>query len=87
MPMEIKPGTNQLDVQLSPVPIQYGSLWGLIENADTGNIIVGALIVIQGPGGTYQEESGSTGHYEIRDIVPGWYSVLVSAEGYEDYVI
>ena len=87
MPIEIKSGTQSLIVQMTPVAVEPGELYGVIMEADTSAGISGAQIHIEGPGGIYEAVSGVNGYYQIHGIVPGWYSGYVKANGYEDYPI
>ncbi|RKX70489.1 hypothetical protein DRP53_04900 [candidate division WOR-3 bacterium] len=61
---------------------EYGSISGIVRDANTSEPILNAHIVADGPshGEAYSE---SLGYYQIRDLLPGIYRVTASAPGYE----
>ncbi|MHB1688278.1 MAG: TonB-dependent receptor [Ignavibacteriaceae bacterium] len=62
-----------------------GKLSGKITDAQTGEALVGANVIIEG---TYMGAAADiNGYYYINNIPPGDYTVVVSAVGYEKVVI
>ncbi len=77
--VEIKEGANSLDIQLT---VNTGTVAGVVTDADTGDIIPGAIVSI---GGGYTDTTDSNGYYEISNITTGTYPITVMADGYSDY--
>ncbi len=62
-----------------------GKLSGRVTDAQTGDPVVGANVIIEG---TYMGAAADVdGYYYINNIPPGDYTVIVSAVGYEKVVI
>ena len=87
MPIVLNPGEQrQLDVQLTPLPVESARLWGYVTNAATLAPIAGATVKLIGDQ-TYQQSTNIDGLYDIHPIVPGTYTVEVSHPDYETAVI
>ncbi len=62
-----------------------GKLSGRITDAQTGEALIGANVIIEG---TYMGAAADVnGYYYINNIPPGDYTVVVSAVGYEKVVV
>jgi outer membrane receptor protein involved in Fe transport len=61
-------------------PAQVGTIAGSVTDAKTGTALGGATIVIEGT--SLGTTSGSDGHYRIRDVSPGTYTVRTRYIGY-----
>ena len=62
-----------------------GKLAGRLTDAQTGEAVIGATIMIQGT--TLGAASDLNGYYYIDYIPPGEYSVVISAVGYQKVVV
>ena len=60
--------------------IAPGTVEGNVTDADTGNVIEDATIVM----GVYSTTTNASGDYSI-DVAPGTYDLVCSYDGYEDY--
>lgn len=89
MPITLEPGANKhLPVHLTPLPPELATLYGKVTDADSPTVpVVGAVIQITGPGGTYSDTTDGNGDYEITGIEPGIYDGIVTHPDYEDYII
>jgi len=86
MPITLESGEQyELNITLTAL-IVNGRVFGNISDATTGDPIVGATIQLQG-NQSYITASGPTGFYELNDVIPGSYTVTISAVGYETAVI
>jgi len=87
MPIVLNPGEQrQLDVQLTPLPIEPARLWGYVVHADTLAPVAGATVKLIGDQ-TYQQATDIAGLYDISPIIPGTYTVEVSHPEYETAII
>ncbi len=83
MSITLQPGEQrQLNVPLTPIPPAGATLYGYVKDAVTGAAIVGAVIQLTGPY-QYSDTTDGAGYYQITEIVPGTYSGMVSAGGYQ----
>ncbi|CAN5206065.1 hypothetical protein BH23BAC3_BH23BAC3_32050 [soil metagenome] len=57
-----------------------GSITGTVIDAESGETIVGANVVIEGP--TIGASTDVSGEYSIRNIAPGSYNLLISYISY-----
>ncbi len=76
---------RELNVQLTPEPVEPARLFGVIINQSTGLPVSGAVLLFQGGVQMYGEVTDSNGYYDIPNIEPGVYDGLVQAEGYLNY--
>jgi len=87
MPITLSAGEQrQLDVQLTPLPIEPARLSGYVTDASTGLPIGGATVHLIGPL-AYTGVTDNEGVYDIVAIIPGSYSVEVSHPDYETATI
>ncbi len=63
---------------------QHGTLKGRVTDADTGEPLIGANVIIQKTNLGAATDVG--GYYEITNITPGLYSVKFSYVGYESFI-
>ena len=61
-----------------------GGIAGVVTDP-TGAAVPGAKVVITGPQGAVTVTADSAGRYEKYDLVPGFYSVTVSAAGFNQF--
>lgn len=78
-----------LIILISILPItaytQNGSIRGNISDATTGETLVGANVLIQG---TYTGTiSNLDGDYELKDLAPGKYNIVVSYISYDKQIV
>jgi len=59
-----------------------GTLGGVVTDP-TGAIIQGASVEILGPTGTVQRTTNDQGEFTVRGLVPGFYDVKVSKDGFK----
>lgn len=74
--------TENIDFQLEPTGAQFGGISGFVTNARTGEPIMGALVVAEGPS-RGRASTCQRGGYTIRDLLPGCYVVEASARGFQ----
>ena len=70
-------------ISILPIPSysQNGSIRGNISDAATGETLVGANVLIQG---TYNGTiSDLDGNYELKDLAPGKYNIVISYISYD----
>jgi protocatechuate 3,4-dioxygenase beta subunit len=84
MPITLVEGEQrELDVQLSPVPVEPARLFGYITDAETGDPIASAVVrLFQSGIEIYYEATDINGYYDIAGITPGAYDGLIEAAGY-----
>lgn len=58
-----------------------GSIYGIVNDADNGEPVSGAHVVLN-PGGK-TTNTGSDGRYEFLDLEPGQYTIQISKNGYK----
>lgn len=78
--IEIKAGGNEVTVSLTPVVV-LGELIVAVTDAETGFGIDDALVELVELG--LVGVRFLAGFYKITDIPPGYYTLRISAEGYE----
>jgi len=86
---DVNVGDHNAQFEAIPSPV-IGDLFGVIKANLTSERIGGAFIKIEGPGGIYEtysytEPEAGIGWYEILNIVPGLYSIIVTTSDYEEY--
>lgn len=87
MSITLSPGEQrQLNVQLTPLPIEDAQLWGQVTDAHTLAPVAGATVKLIGDQ-PYQQITNGEGLYDIYPIIPGTYTVEVSHPDYETTVI
>lgn len=87
MPIVLNPGEQkQLDVQLTPLPVEPARLSGYVTDADTQAPIAGATVKLIGDQ-TYQQSTNIDGLYDVSPVIPGTYMVEVSHPDYETATI
>lgn len=59
----------------------FGSIYGLVTNANTGQPVYGATVTLSP--GNFSTTTGSDGRYEFVDLEPGQYKVQVQATDYQ----
>jgi len=64
-----------------PAAAQTGGLSGLVTD-DTGGVLPGATVVIDGPGGDRTLYADSSGRFSAAGLAPGTYSVAASLPGF-----
>ena len=63
---------------------QFANMSGIVTDADNGNVISGAVIsIVSNQGFSATATSDENGHYIIEDVVAGYYTITVSANGYQ----
>jgi len=75
---------KELNVALTPIPIEPAQLIGQVVDADTSAPIAGVLVEIVG---LASATTASDGSYSIINIPPGSYTVRFMADGYEELII
>ncbi|MBA7475783.1 hypothetical protein ES704_02713 [subsurface metagenome] len=65
-----------------PPPPGAATLYGIVTDIETGELIPGVLVTLNG-GSTYTDSEGA---YTFADIAPGEYVLQFSKEGYETVV-
>ena len=75
-------GSNELNVGLAPIPPPVANLYGVVSDADTGYVLAGVKVTIDGLT-TYTD---SMGRYEFEGLTPGAYVIEFSKDGYETLV-
>ncbi|HVL99399.1 MAG TPA: carboxypeptidase-like regulatory domain-containing protein, partial [Egibacteraceae bacterium] len=70
--------TTTVTVQLQREPPRRGAIAGLVIDANTGAVIVGATVTADGRSAT----TDASGRYTIADLPPATYTVTVTADGY-----
>lgn len=61
----------------------YGSVFGMITNSKTNEVVSGAQVVLAP--GNITAVTGADGNYEFQELEPGQFRLTVSADGYESY--
>lgn len=74
--------TDGIDFSLEPDGQGTGGIAGLVTNAETGDPIVGAYVVANGPSRGYSN-TNPDGEYVIRGLIPGRYEVRAHVRGFE----
>lgn len=64
----------------SPVVNVFGSIYGIITDAQTGEPVRAASVILSP--GNITTVTGSDGHYEFVDLEAGQYKLQVTAPGY-----
>lgn len=59
----------------------FGSIYGLVTNANTGQPVYGATVTLSP--GNFSTTTGSDGRYEFVDLEPGQYKIQVQATDYQ----
>jgi len=74
---------QDIDIYLTEIPINYGSIAGVITDASTSLPIESAYVIVHGPGlwNVHYVQTGTDGAYMVDDLVPGDYTV--SAHKYD----
>ena len=75
-------GTNELNVQMTPIPPPVANLYGVVTDAETGSPIPGVEVTLNGLV-TYTD---SLGRYAFEGLSPGSYTIEFSKDGYETLV-
>lgn len=79
--VELEPGkTCTANVMLEPSEVAGCSLQGVVSDALTEDSIPGANVTL----GETVTVTDSGGHYSFENVVPGEYSLVFTAEGYND---
>jgi uncharacterized membrane protein len=78
MPVILKEGNNELNVNLEPVAAPMATLYGVVVDADTGQALAGVIVTVGGLTTT----TDSQGRYSIS-MTPGSYTVSFEKEGYQ----
>ena len=75
---------ENIDVYLTEIPINYGSIAGIITDAATSAPIEDAHVVVRGPGfwNYHHTTTGADGSYLVDDLEPGDYTVSGHKEDY-----
>lgn len=73
-----------IDIYLTEVPIEYGSIAGIVTDASTSDPIEGAYVVVRGQGfwNIHYAETDSDGAYLVDELIPGDYMVTAHKMGY-----
>lgn len=74
--------TNLAFAQVSSESSVKGNLSGLVSDP-TGAVVQGAKVTISGPMGESTMETDSAGRFLFQVLVPGFYSVKISKEGFK----
>ena len=75
-------GNNELNVQLTPIPVPVANLYGVVTDAETGTPLAGVKVTIDDLT-TYTD---SAGQYAFEGLTPGGYTITFEKEGYETVV-
>jgi len=77
-------GDNELNVELIPISPPVANLYGVVTDANTGEPIENVPVYVT-PNGhpDYHGRTDINGYYEITNIIPGDYKIIVSAVGYQ----
>lgn len=59
----------------------FATLYGVIADSDTGNLITNASVVLS-PGGK-TKTTGTDGRFEFNDLDPQQYTITVQCTGYQ----
>jgi len=59
-----------------------GAVFGTVKNAQ-GQSLAGARVILDGGRGQMEHASDSSGSFRITGLIPGKYTITVSADGYE----
>jgi hypothetical protein len=62
-----------------------GSLAGVVFDA-TNSVLPNANVNVTGPQDTYAVKTDAQGHFQVGNLVPGFYTVKVDAAGFKTYV-
>jgi uncharacterized surface anchored protein len=75
---------QDIDIYLTEIPIDYGSIAGIITDASTTTPIEGAHVVVRGSGfwNYHHTSTGADGSYLVDDLEPGDYTVTAHKEDY-----
>jgi len=75
---------QDIDIYLTEIPINYGSIAGTITDASTSLPIEDAYVIVRGPGfwNNHYVQTGADGTYMVDDLVPGDYTVSAHVEDY-----
>jgi len=75
---------EDIDIYLTEIPIDYGSIAGTITDAATSAPIEDAYVAVRGPGfwNYHHTTTGADGAYLIDELVPGDYTVSAHKEDY-----
>lgn len=75
---------QDIDIYLTEVPIEYGSIAGTITDGNTTLPIEGAYVVVRGPGfwNVHYTETDSDGAYMVDELMPGDYTVMAHKMDY-----
>jgi hypothetical protein len=66
---------------VSTVPI--GSVQGVVKSGATGKVVVGATLTVTP--GVLATVTDSTGYYGFPNVIPGTYTLTITAAGYQSY--
>jgi protocatechuate 3,4-dioxygenase beta subunit len=68
---------QDIDIYLTEIPIDFGSIAGVITDASTSLPLEGAHVVVRGPGfwNVHSAETGADGAYLVDQLSPGDYEV------------
>ncbi|GAJ15809.1 unnamed protein product [marine sediment metagenome] len=75
-------GTNELNVEMTPLAPPLASLYGVVTDAETGYALEGVKVTIDGLV-TYTD---SLGQYAFEGLTPGSYTITFEKDGYETLV-
>jgi protocatechuate 3,4-dioxygenase beta subunit len=75
---------DNIDIYLTEIPIDYGSIAGVITDASTSLPIEDATVVVHGSGfwNVHYAHTGADGSYLVDDLEPGDYTVRAHKEDY-----
>ena len=75
-------GDNILKVSLTPIPPPVANLYGVVTDADTGYLLEGVKVTIDG----LVIYTDSNGGYGFVGLTPGSYTITFEKDGYETVI-